>query len=53
MSEAEVEAKFRKLAKEVLATAQSDRLMERLWKLEDVTDAGEIVRLTMARPSPR
>lgn len=48
MSDAEVEQKFRKLAVNVLTPAQMDRLLERLWKLEDVADAGEIVRLTVA-----
>jgi len=47
MSDAEVEAKFRPLAAKVLAPPRTDRLLERLWKIEDVTDAGEIVRLTM------
>ena len=47
MSESEVEAKFRKLAADVITLAQSDRLLERLWKLEDVADAGEVVRLTV------
>lgn len=49
MSEAEVEEKFRKLAGGVLAPAQADRLLERLWKLEDAADTGEVVRLTAAR----
>jgi len=47
MSDAEVEAKFRKLAATALTTAQTDRLLERLCRLEDVADAGEIVRLTV------
>jgi 2-methylcitrate dehydratase len=47
MSESEVEAKFRKLAAEVLPAAQTDRLLERLWMLEGVADAGEIVRLSV------
>jgi 2-methylcitrate dehydratase len=47
MSDAEVEAKFRGLARNVLEPAQTDRLLEALWKIEDVADAGEIVRLTV------
>jgi 2-methylcitrate dehydratase len=47
MSESEVEAKFRNLAKEVLSPSQTDTLLERLWKLDDAADAGEIVRLTV------
>ena len=48
MSESEIEEKFRGLAAGVLAPAQTDRLLERLWKLEELPDAGEIVRLTLA-----
>ena len=48
MTDAEVEAKFRKLAREVLDEGQTTRLLERLWRLEDLPDAGEIVRLTQA-----
>jgi 2-methylcitrate dehydratase len=47
MSDAEVEAKFRKLALHVLPPAQVDRLLSRLWSLERVRDAGEILRLTV------
>jgi len=47
MSESEVEAKFRSLSGNVLAPTQTDRLLETLWRLEDVVDAGEIVRLTV------
>lgn len=46
MSEGEVEEKFRKLARGTLAPARVDRLLERLWNLESLADAGEIVRLT-------
>ena len=48
LSDSEVEAKFRTLATPMLASAQTDRLLEALWKMEDVADAGEIVRLTVA-----
>jgi 2-methylcitrate dehydratase len=47
MSDTEVEAKFRSLAAPALPAAQTDRLLSRLWKLEEVTDAGEIVRLAV------
>ena len=47
MSDAEVEAKFRALAAPV-GSAQTDRLLDALWKMEDIADAGEIVRLTVA-----
>ena len=46
MSDAEIEAKFRKLAGGVLAPAATDRLIERLWRIETTSDAGELVRLT-------
>jgi 2-methylcitrate dehydratase len=46
MSDAEVEAKFRKLAQAVLRDDQIDRLLESLWRFEALADAGEVVRLT-------
>jgi 2-methylcitrate dehydratase len=48
MSDAEVETKFRKLASAVLDLRQTDRLLESLWRLEELPDGGEIVRLTNA-----
>ena len=48
MSDDEVEAKFRRLAAEVLKPEQIERLLEKLWTLEELPDAGEIVRLTKA-----
>ena len=48
MSDAEVEAKFRGLARKALQSEQSDRLLKALWKTEEMSDAGEIVRLTVA-----
>jgi 2-methylcitrate dehydratase len=48
MTEQEIETKFRSLAAEVLKPEQTDHLLQTLWKLEDVADAGEIVRLTNA-----
>lgn len=52
MSDAEVERKFRGLAAPVLAVDAADRLLERLWRLEDLADAGEIVRLTVPGRGP-
>ncbi|MND07637.1 hypothetical protein D3C83_297500 [compost metagenome] len=49
MSESEVEEKFRKLAANALTIRQTDRLLETLWRLEDVADAGELVGLTVNR----
>lgn len=50
MSETEVEQKFRRLAQDVLAPRATDRLLESLWRLETLEDAGEIVRLTLPGP---
>lgn len=47
MSDAEVEAKFRKLAGRALSGAACDRLLDRLWALEQVTDVAEVLRLTV------
>ena len=46
MSDAEVEAKFGKLAAEVLDRSRAERLLESLWRLESLEDAGDVVRLT-------
>jgi 2-methylcitrate dehydratase len=46
MSDAEIETKFRKLAREVLDDSRTNRLLESLWRLDDLPDAGEVVRLT-------
>ena len=48
LSDTEVEAKFRKLAAGVLDPAKTDRLLEALWRVDELDDAGEIVRLTKA-----
>jgi 2-methylcitrate dehydratase len=47
MSDEEVEAKFRSLASELLSPRQIERLLDRLWHLEEVKDVGEILRLTV------
>jgi 2-methylcitrate dehydratase len=48
LSDAEVDAKFQKLASAVLNERQSSRLLEALWRLDTLDDAGEVVRLTKA-----
>jgi 2-methylcitrate dehydratase len=48
MSEAEIEAKFRPLAAGVLASAQTDRLLAQLWRLEDLATVNELAQLTVA-----
>ena len=46
MSDAEVEQKFRSLAKDLLTPEQTGVLLEKLWNLEAVEDIGEVLRLT-------
>jgi 2-methylcitrate dehydratase len=48
MTDAEVEAKFRKLAGHVLPPARVDALAECLWRLEALPDVGELMKLTVA-----
>jgi 2-methylcitrate dehydratase len=48
MSDTEVETKFRSLAKKVQQQSRSDRLLETMWELENLADAGDLVRLTAA-----
>jgi 2-methylcitrate dehydratase len=45
MTDAEVEQKFRRLAREVLSDQAAERLLEALWRLDTLEDAGDIVRL--------
>lgn len=47
MDDADIERKFRTLARKVLPEGQTNCLLERLWRLEDVADASEIPRLTL------
>ena len=47
MDDADIEKKFRTLAKKVLPDAKTDALLQRLWQLEDVVDAGEVLKLTV------
>ena len=46
MSESDVEAKFRSLTEDVLSPRQVDRLLDRLWHLEEQKDIGDVLRLT-------
>jgi 2-methylcitrate dehydratase len=45
MTDGEVEAKFRRLATMVLPPAQVEKAMRRLWQLEEMEDAGEVLAL--------
>ena len=46
LTDAEVEDKFRSLAREHLPPEQTNAALDRLWHLENVTDVGEVLRLT-------
>lgn len=47
MSDGEVEGKYRRLARNAVSERQAERLLAGLWGVEDMTDAGDIVRLTV------
>jgi 2-methylcitrate dehydratase len=46
MSDAEIGQKFRALAEGVLPRAQTDKLLDRMWNLEKLTDVRELIALT-------
>ena len=45
MSDQEIEAKFRRLAEPVLGPGQANKILDRLWHLEEVRDLREILNL--------
>jgi 2-methylcitrate dehydratase len=45
MTDQEIEAKFRGLARDLLAPAQTDALLERLWNLDQVKNIGEVIKM--------
>ena len=45
MSDAEIEAKFRGLTRELLTPAGADALLDRLWNLDRVKDIGEVIKM--------
>lgn len=45
MTDHEVESKFRSMASRVMSQAQMERLIETVWKLDELNDVGEIARL--------
>jgi len=49
MTDADLAAKVRELARDVLPGARCDELLDRLWKLHDEEDAGGLARLTVPR----
>ena len=46
MTDQEVEEKFRSLVQGLVAPSQAEALLHRLWRLEEVADIGEVIRLT-------
>ncbi len=48
MSDQEVAAKFRPLAARLLSPQRTDELLDRLWKLDEVADVAQVVRLMVA-----
>ncbi len=47
MSDADLEAKFRKFAKGILASGETDALLKLCWSLDKLKDAGEIARASV------
>ncbi len=45
MSDGEIEAKFRGLARDLLTSQRIDALLDRVWHLEQVEDIGEVIRM--------
>ena len=50
MSDGDLEAKFRGLAKGILAAAQCDRLMELCWGVAKLADAGDVAARQCRKP---
>jgi 2-methylcitrate dehydratase PrpD len=44
MSDADLEAKFRKFTKGILADGETDALVKLCWSIEKLKDAGEMAR---------
>lgn len=47
MSDADLEAKFRAFAKDILAQAETDRLIRLCWDIAQLDDAGEVARASV------
>ena len=45
MTDQEIEAKFRRLSDPVMGRSQQDRILERLWRFEEVLDLREMLDL--------
>jgi 2-methylcitrate dehydratase PrpD len=51
MSDADLEAKFRGLAKGILSAEETDRLIGLCWKIQSLADASEIARASVSAQS--
>ncbi|MFQ5902703.1 MAG: MmgE/PrpD family protein [Candidatus Binatia bacterium] len=49
MTDAEVESKFRTLTAPVLPRSRANRILKRLWHLEDISDIGSLVKMLVCR----
>ncbi len=49
MTDAEVEAKFRGLARPILSEQRMNQVLETMWKLEEVSKLGSLFRLFTER----
>ncbi len=47
MSDADLEAKFRKFAKDILSSGETDALLKLCWSLDKLKDAGDIARASV------
>jgi 2-methylcitrate dehydratase len=45
MTDAEVEAKFRSTVEPRFGKAQADRILAACWKLDELKEAGDLIRL--------
>jgi len=53
MSDAEIEAKFRRLNSGLLTDAQITEILAKLWKLEAVSDIRDVLKLFAAKDAVR
>jgi hypothetical protein len=49
MTDAEVEAKFRGLIRPILSEQSMNQVLEKMWKLEEVSKLGSLISMIIAR----
>jgi 2-methylcitrate dehydratase len=49
MTDAEVEAKFRGLTRPILSEQRMNQVLEKMWKLEEVSELGSLFSMIIAR----